>query len=89
MKNTFPIFHRPFSAAPSSRITSLQAIPETGAEYRADGKASARENAAEVIVEREGVPFINAQALPPEELARQKLNSDFKTLVDSITAYAD
>ena len=61
-------------------IEVLEALPDGDSE---DGSASG-ETAAGIIEEREGVPFINEDALKPAAGTDPVLDRDFKNLVDSV-----
>jgi len=65
---------RPFSTTSKSKIETLEILQE---KQSPAGKGS-------VIKEKEGLPFISADALAQDEKEAEFINSDFKNLVDSV-----
>jgi len=79
----FSLALKPFFNS-DGKIESLNVLPaenNNGASSDEDGEPL---QALEVIEEREGVHYINADALAPDPKAAANLNRNFKKLVDSI-----
>ena len=65
---------KPFDTVGKKKIETLEALHE---EQSSTGRSN-------VIKEKEGLPFISADALNPDEREEKFINRDFKNLVDSV-----
>jgi len=68
------IISKPFSTTSKSKIETLQTLRED----------QSRTGKGNVIKEKEGLPFVSADALNPDEIEDELINQDFKNLVDSV-----
>ena len=74
---------KPFFSINSTSIEVLEALPD-GAEESPVSEEVASIGFGGIIEEREGVPYINENALKSGKGPAPHLNRDFKNLVDSI-----
>jgi hypothetical protein len=69
-----PLITKPFSMAGKNKVETLEALTE---------EQSPIERGS-IIEEKEGIPFVSANAINPDEKEEKFINRDFKDLVDSV-----
>jgi len=81
-----PLISKPFSSINSARIEILQALPDGPEIFSGESPVSEAVGVelSGIIEEREGVHYINENALKSGKGPAPRLNQDFKDLVDSI-----